>query len=463
MDKRFVIITNIDRGLIVRTWAHKHQGELAQMAYSDFIRLAPEPRELTGDQQYNVFLSYRSVNRAWVIALHDALVQAGHKVFLDQVALVVGANLRQSIENALMASQSGVLIWSSAANDSQWVRDEFDVLRNRSMDESGEFFFVPIRLDDSPLPPMLNNQLFLDFSSYPDGPNGGELLRLLHGIVGKPLSDEAMRYSETLAEKTRSAGNAIGAALENGDIDRLSELAESVDDPWKVSPQLGCKVAEAMIRLGNNDEADLLTTDLMGKFPRALRPKQLRAHVLTRVNSSETLREAKQILGELVTDDQRDPETLGLYAKTWFEDYTASGESTETRDKQLLRVARNHYRDGFNGSRDDTYCGINAATKTLLLGEPNAIDEAKEIAKEVRSRLPEAVTPDMGYWDIATIAEATLIAGDVEGAANLYQQAIDSSSMEKASHQSTFRNVETLCDQLKLTETERKQLTAPFS
>ena len=89
MDKRFVNITNIDRGLIVRTWAHKHQGELAQMAYSDFIRLAPEPRELTGDQQYNVFLSYRSVNRAWVIALHDALVQAGHKVFLDQVALVV--------------------------------------------------------------------------------------------------------------------------------------------------------------------------------------------------------------------------------------------------------------------------------------------------------------------------------------------------------------------------------------
>ena len=115
------------------------------------------------------------------------------------------------------------------------------------------------------------------------------------------------------------------------------------------------------------------------------------------------------------------------------------------------------------GSRDDTYCGINAATKTLLLGEPEAIKEAQNIAKEVRERLPEVITPDMGYWDAATIAEATLIAGDIDGATDLYQQAVDLSPMEKASHQSTFRSVKVLCDQLGLSENQRQVLSAPFS
>jgi len=433
------------------------------MSLEDFIRLAPSPRKLSEGQKYNVFLSYRSVNRPWVIALHDALVQAGHTVFLDQVALAPGTNLRQSIEKALMASQSGILIWSSAAQDSQWVRDEFDVLKNRSMDESEHFFFVPVRLDESQLPPTLNNQLFLDFSSYPDGPNGGELLRLLHGIVGQPLSVEALHYSEELAESARTAANAIGAAVDGGDMDRLIELANCNDDVWEISPQLGCKVADGMIRLGNKKAALEITEKLSEKFPRALRPKQLLAHALTRINSEESVREAKRILGELVNSEHRDPETMGLYAKTWFEEYTASGDSPESRNKKLLRIARNHYRDGFNGSRDDTYCGINTATKTLLLQEEDSINVAKEIAKEVQQRLPESISPEMKYWDAATIAETTLIAGDVDAAANQYQRAIDLSPMEKDSHQSTFRTVLMLFDLLKLSEEQREKLSQPFN
>lgn len=433
------------------------------MAYADFIRLAPAPRILTGDQKYTVFLSYRSANRAWVIALHDALVQAGHVVFLDQVELTPGANLRQSIEEALMASQSGVLIWSNADHDSQWVRDEFDLLKDRMTNDPDGFFFVTVLLDDSQLPPMVRNQLFLDFSSYSDGPNGGELLRLLHGIVGQPLSDEATQYSEELSENARSAANAIESALGNGDSLHLKELGCSTHECWQISPQLGCKVAESLVRLGDTESALELLERLSEKFPRALRPKQLQAHALTRFNCSDSLREAKRILRGLVSDGHRDPETMGLYAKTWFEEYIASGESRSTRDKQLLRVAINHYLDGFRSSRDDTYCGINAATKTLLLGEDNAISEAKSIALAVRNRLPESVNPEMGYWDAATIAEATLIVGDVDKAAELYQWAIDLSPMEKASHQSTFRSLLTLSDIYRLTDEQRMKLSRPFS
>jgi hypothetical protein len=57
------------------------------------------------------------------------------------------------------------------------------------------FQFVPVRLDASELPTFAINRVLLDFSTHPDGPNGGELLRLLHAIVGQPLSPEAAHFS----------------------------------------------------------------------------------------------------------------------------------------------------------------------------------------------------------------------------------------------------------------------------
>jgi len=109
--------------------------------------------------------------------------------------------------------------------------------------------------------------------------------------------------------------------VDGGDMERLIELANCNDDVWEISPQLACKVAEGMIRLGNKEAALEITENLSKKFPRALRPKQLQAHALTRINSEESVKEAKRILGELVNNDHRDPETLGLYAKTWFEEW----------------------------------------------------------------------------------------------------------------------------------------------
>jgi hypothetical protein len=42
-----------------------------------WMRLAPEPRELTNGEQWHVFLSYRSVNRSWVLNLYDVLREVG--------------------------------------------------------------------------------------------------------------------------------------------------------------------------------------------------------------------------------------------------------------------------------------------------------------------------------------------------------------------------------------------------
>jgi len=52
--------------------------------------MAPDPPALAAGQRWHVFLSYRSVNRPWVVHLYDVLRGHGYEVFLDQVVLVPG-------------------------------------------------------------------------------------------------------------------------------------------------------------------------------------------------------------------------------------------------------------------------------------------------------------------------------------------------------------------------------------
>jgi TIR domain-containing protein len=177
----------------------------------EWLQYAPKPRQLSATEKWNVFLSYRSVNRGWVLNLYDLLRELGHAAFLDQVILKAGDPLIDTLQKALQTSQAGVLIWSTATSDSEWVSKEYQTLENLATSNRA-FQFVPIRLDRSPLPPFAANRIFLDFADYPDGPNGGELLRLLHAIAGAPLTPEAAHFAAEQDEAAKQAANKINAA-----------------------------------------------------------------------------------------------------------------------------------------------------------------------------------------------------------------------------------------------------------
>ena len=92
-------------------------------APAEWLKFAPPPRPLTGADKYHVFLSYRSVNRPWVLNLYDTLRELGYEVFLDQVRLKPGDRLIKELQAGLQASQSGVLVWSKKTADSEIIRD----------------------------------------------------------------------------------------------------------------------------------------------------------------------------------------------------------------------------------------------------------------------------------------------------------------------------------------------------
>jgi tetratricopeptide (TPR) repeat protein len=411
---------------------------------SEWLKHAPKPRALSGTDRWNVFLSYRSVNRAWVLNLYDVLRELGHKVFLDQTALKAGDQLVKELQDALKTSQAGILIWSSATQDSEWVQREYQALERLAADRRG-FRFVPVRLDRSTLPLFAENRIFIDFADYPDGPNGGELLRLLHAITDVQLSEEAVRFAAEQDEAAQVAANKIRAAIDIGSEKRLIDLFQSDGLPWRVSAALGCKAGEGLTKLGRNDEALAMLKQVEAQFPRAIRPKQLRALVLARraakTRNAEDLDEAQAILAELYAAGERDPETLGILARTWMDRYELD------QDTASLQKSRDLYADAFDAARDDYYTGINAAAKSVFLGTPADLEKADNYAGRVLSIVGTNVWPG-DYWKTATVAEAFLIQKNYTRAAEIYRAAIAMAPKETGSHDTSWTQANRLLAKL---------------
>ena len=420
----------------------------------EWLKYAPRPRSLEGSDRWNVFLSYRSVNRTWVLNLYDVLREIGHTVFLDQCVLTAGDPLTTTLEEALEASQAGVLVWTNSTRDSAWVRREYQVMERQAEQKPG-FQFVPIRMDTSKLPVFAESRVFLDFSSYPDGPNGGELLRLLHAIVDRPLSPEAAHFANEQDEASLVAVARIGAAIKNRRPERLIQLFAHGGLPWQTSAALGCKAAEGLTKLDRNDDAIAMLEELERHFPRAVRPRQLHALALARRGGAGDLERAQDILGELYELGERDPETLGIYARTWMDRYAASGDPSD------LRQSRDMYAAAFETASDDYYTGINAAAKSVLLGTPKDLAKAADYAVRVQALVGADPRPD-DYWATATIGEVFLIQGNYKDAARLYEAAVATARSEIASHGTTWKQACRLMAKLQPTPEQRALVRNAF-
>ena len=424
------------------------------MIPAEWLQYAPQPEPLKPNQKWNVFLSYRSVNRGWVLNLYDILTELKFKVFLDQYVLKPGDSLVRTLEDGLESSQGGILVWSNAARDSEWVRNEYDTLLSKATDDK-QFHFIPIKIDRAPLPTFAKTKLFIDFTEYPDGPNGGDLLRLIHALVGKSLSDEAVHFAWEQDEASGIAAAQINAAIRNDRPQKLLQLYIERGLPWKTTAALSCKTAEGLSKLGYNDEAIDMLEKVELEFKKAIRPKQLKALALARREKEGDLDKAQDILGELYELNHLDPETLGIYGRTWMDRYAKS------KDVKHLRQSRNYYAEAFEKAPDDYYTGINAATKSVFLGTPEDLEKAKGYAQ--RTQQITGTEPCPGdYWKTATIGELLLIERKYKESGEMYQKAVEIAPSEKEHHKSTWKQAVRLMEKLQPAEPERMIVLAAF-
>jgi tetratricopeptide (TPR) repeat protein len=180
-----------------------------------------------------------------------------------------------------------------------------------------------------------------------------------------------------------------------------------------------------------------------------LRLRQLRGLALARLGH---LRDAQLELGALVEEGHRDPETLGIYARTWMDRYDKSC------DKKHLKRSRDLYAESFELSPKDSYTGINAAAKSVMLGDKKAADEyARKVAKILG---PKPNRHD--YWDCATMAEVHLIQNDYEQAGKFYRDAVVCCPDDVASHETTRLQAERLMEAKKTTRAQRAVVRLAF-
>jgi predicted Zn-dependent protease len=273
---------------------------------------------------------------------------------------------------------------------------------------------------------------------------------MLHGLAGKPLPEKAVRLAAEVDEEVKRARSAIQAARLDGDADRLVELSRSQHLAWSNSPMLGCAVADALVALKRNDKAIELSSNLCKAFPKTLRPRQLQGLAFARKGD---WRKAQAILGELYSAGEIDPETLGIYARTWMDRYNL------TKDRRYLLKSRDLYRQAFETASKDFYTGINAATKSLLLDEQQT---AQQLAQRIEQLVGTKAVPGK-YWETATIAEVQLLQGHFAQAAELYEAAVVAAPEEIGSHQTTYNQALLILDHLNASENERNRVLQSFA
>ena len=414
-----------------------------------WLALAPRPWELRPGQQYHVFLSYRSLHRRWVIQLYDALRQLGYKVFLDQYVLSANDNLVLKLGEGLRKSASGVLVWSRSAADSEWCQREYASMVSREV-KDGDFHFVVAKLDQGDLPELAGTKLYQDFSEQREGPCGSGLLKLIYGLRDLPLDDLSIRFSETVDEDTRDSLIAIRAARAIGDAPALLQLASSDTPAWKSSALLPCKVAEDLIDLGCEQDALAVLAPVELAFPRSVRPKQLKGLALRRMKDWKG---AQEVLAKLTMAGEMDPETMGIFAATWMDRYKAEGKPLH------LRRSRDLYAQAFANAPRDHYVGINAASKSVLLGE---LEVGAAYAAQVEQLLGNTAKPG-DYWATATIAEVQLLKQDYVKAAALYQAAVVDDSQASGAHAATWQQAQLLMDKLQTPPAARAAIAKSFA
>jgi tetratricopeptide (TPR) repeat protein len=158
--------------------------------------------------------------------------------------------------------------------------------------------------------------------------------------------------------------------------------------------------------------------------------------------------EAKKALDQIVKDDADADEVLeahGLIGRIQKQVYVNEAVRLR-RDAAMLRSAVQQYLTAFdNHPRRPEWHGVNAAA-LLVRAARDKVDglpreRAQAIAGEIRETLLGRYTDQAHYWDLATIAEASLVLDDTDQAELWFHRAAWSSSAEPFALASTLRQL----------------------
>jgi class 3 adenylate cyclase len=198
-------------------------------------------------------------------------------------------------------------------------------------------------------------------------------------------------------------------------IEALMRAWESRDpDDWKRASSRYAAFARQALALGAPGLAFDICGEGRAQFPGEPELGYLAALALANGGSSGA---AARLLRELLAgpDAAPAPDVLSLAGRVAKDRWSKLPEGAERC--AAGEQARLFYRRAFEASRD-WFPGINAATMCVLTG---AAEEGRRIAREVRAI---CAADDQDAWRCATQGEASLLLGELDGAAACYRKAV---------------------------------------
>ncbi|MCF2514305.1 TIR domain-containing protein [Sphingomonas sp. G124] len=142
--------------------------------------MASDENKPAGQAPATLFLSYARADRTRAERLADALTNAGYTVWWDAL-IEGGAQFAASIRKALETADAVIVLWSKNSVDSDWVRDEAALGRDRHR-------LIPLALDGTRPPLGFRQYQAIDVSHWrgkPDAPQIAAIHRAIAAATGQ--------------------------------------------------------------------------------------------------------------------------------------------------------------------------------------------------------------------------------------------------------------------------------------
>jgi len=114
------------------------------------------------------FLSHNKADKSTARAIGAHLTLSSLDVWFDDWEIRAGDSIPGKLNEALTGFDAFILLWSTNAQRSDWVRQELESAIMYAM-KTKAAKVVPCLLDDTPLPPLISNRFGIDFTDQRKG------------------------------------------------------------------------------------------------------------------------------------------------------------------------------------------------------------------------------------------------------------------------------------------------------
>ncbi len=144
-----------------------------------------------------VFISYAAEDAKSARSFARALNDADLNVWLAEWHLEPGQDIETGIYDAIQRADVVVLLVSSAALESRWFRAEMEAAISANLDKRG-VDVIPVRLDDSEMPPLLQDRQWLDATGAQTSEASSRLITAIQSVGAVELEALEPRQLELL-------------------------------------------------------------------------------------------------------------------------------------------------------------------------------------------------------------------------------------------------------------------------